>query len=436
MMNGVFFESRRLWLAIGLVATIGASEAIAAGYSPLTPVNDLGIGQFKGKVQFLAMRRHYLESQGGLDAAAGTIALTLDYASPSFSGISLAMQGIACPQLFEAGSHPNPLGQGYQVFNDEFYALNNAFLQVDFAAFGIEGTKLKVGRQPLNTDFFQPYAIRQKAQAIEGAVFETAALPMVALKVGYFGKYSNWSTRDNSDMVGGNDAAYSYDFEKVSDALGLGYDTDGVFFVSADLKLVPNVPITVYDMMLLDAMNVIGLKASTTVGMATPKLHVIMEQDAGDFNKNTGATIDAMLVDMAVKLAFGKTAVEPGFMMVPGDKPENTFNAPFRTSLTADPLLLWWPRVFNAGANTAYVKATSKLGKLSLYGIYAMTMHDDTTGGGATDQEVDVVIGYPLADGLTTAIKAGYGDRNNDASKGGGADASTIDTRLFVTWTF
>lgn len=432
--------SRRLWLATGLVALVGLTEATFALSSPLAPLNDAGFGTFNGKLQLLAMRRHYLESQGGLDAAAGTIALTLDWKSPDMAGFSLGVQGIACPQLFEAGSHPaivggTEMGQGWLVFNDAFYALNNAWLQVDFAGLGLEGTTLRVGRQPLNFDFFQPYAIRQKAQAIEGAVLETALVPNVALKIGFFGKYSSWSTRDNADLpAGSNDAVYSYDFETIEDSFGLPYSTGGVLFLTADLKFVEAVPMTVYDMMVSDVMNVIGFKASATVGSFTPKLHVIHESDAGKYADETGGKIDATLLDFGVKIALGKTAVEPGYLMVKGDKPENTFQAPFRTSLTADPLLLWMPRLFNAGANTLYVKATSKLGKLSLYGIYATTSFDDIAGNAATDSEVDAVIGYPLLDGLTATVKAGYGSRNNDPASG--PDASTIDTRLFVTWSF
>jgi len=426
-------------LAALLALGVGLPSALAG---PLDALNEAGFGHFDGKLQLLAMRRQFLESGGGLDASAGTLALTLGYETPAFHGLSLGVEGIACPQLFEAGSHPavvggEELGQGWWILNDGFHSLEHAYLDVDFSDFGLEGTKMRVGRQPLAIDFFPAYPIRQKAQAIEGLVLETGLVPGVGLKAGFFSKFSSWSTRDNGDLpAGSNDAALSAEFESVSEVLGLPYDSDGTLFVSADLKPAPALALTVYDVLLQDIMNVIGLKAAFAAGPATLKLHAILESSAGKFEDETGGKIDATLLDAAVAFKLGPAALEPGYLMVAGDKAENNFQAPFRTSLVADPLLLWYPRIFSAGAGSLYLKATSKLGAWSLYGLYVRTSHDDSTGGGATDQEVNVVVGHPLVAGVTATVKLGYGDRDNDGANGGGPDASAIDTRLFLTWTF
>jgi hypothetical protein len=411
-------------VALPLLALALATPPARAG--ALDPVNGLGIGTFGGQLQLLAMRRQFMEPAPNVDAASGTLALTLDYATPALKGLSLGVEGIGCVQLFEGGSLDHPNGQAWYILNKDFQTLQHAYLQADLGEFGLKGSVLRVGRQPLNLDFFPSYAIRQKAQAIQGATLTLGVLPKVSVTVGHFTHFSTWSPRDKTD-------ALSVQFEKIADAVGAGYDTDGATFVSADLGLVPGTPITVYDLLLHDLTNTMGVKASHAFKLGekltlTPKAHLILQGDTGKLSDV--ATVDATVIDLALQAKLGATTLEPGLLMTGGDKAENSLNVPFRTSLTADPLLLWYARVFLGGAQTTYLKATGAVGKLKLTAMLAQTTHQDWVDGGATDGEANVVLSYPLTKTLTTAIKAGYGDQAKKTS----ADKSASDLRLFVTW--
>jgi hypothetical protein len=411
-----------LAMALALPGTIQGSL--------LDPINALGIGEWKGQVQLLAMRRHYLESGDGLgdglDAASGTAALTLDWLSPQWRGLRLGAQGISCPQLFEAGSHPNPRGQGWQVLNGDFHLLNHAYLQADLGHWGLAGATLRLGRQPLKADFFQPYYIRQKTQALEGAVLEADLTALAGnpaqLQVGWLRSFSSWSPRDESPRLG-------FRFETLEDYSGVPEAGDGLF-VNLRLQPLYGLELSIYDWLLADWFNVMGARAALGLGPTTLKLHAMLQGDHGSYGDQTGDEIAANLVDLALAFKLGGAALEPGIVLLGGDAGKGDLHLPFRSSLTADPLLIWMPRVFSGGSTTLYCKATGRLGKLSLYGIYARTSTDDAVGGGATDQELNLVVGHPLPAGWNASIKLGYGDRDNQGSP----DASTIDTRLFLTW--
>ena len=87
---------------------------------------------------------------------------------------------------------------------------------------------------------------------------------------------------------------------------------------------------------------------------------------------------------------------------------------------------------YNGGADTAYLKATTKINNTVLYGLYNFTWQDhDRSPFDA--QELNVVVKQIITDDFAVCLKAGvaYCD-----GKKGTEDLTATDTRLFVTYTF
>jgi hypothetical protein len=121
--------------------------------------------------------------------------------------------------------------------------------------------------------------------------------------------------------------------------------------------------------------------------------------------------------------------MEPGFFSVHGDNllfQETTtgINHPLGSSM------MIYPKMFNGGADTYYLKATTKIGKTALYALYNYTTHEVSKFDG---QELNVVIKQPIGDRLSVSLKVGAGYLNyNDGTE----NTFATDTRLFVTYNF
>ncbi|MDH3981750.1 MAG: hypothetical protein OES84_02490, partial [Kiritimatiellaceae bacterium] len=92
---------------------------------------------------------------------------------------------------------------------------------------------------------------------------------------------------------------------------------------------------------------------------------------------------------------------------------------------------------FNAGANTLYVKASTKLEstKTELYGLYNYTFNDSDKSNLRQGQELNLVASQPVPkiDNLTVALKVGIGTQDGI---NGTTDNLATDSRLFLTYTF
>lgn len=87
---------------------------------------------------------------------------------------------------------------------------------------------------------------------------------------------------------------------------------------------------------------------------------------------------------------------------------------------------------FNGESDTAYLKASTKIGKTGLYALYNYTWQEHSKN--AYDgQELNIVIKQPINDRLSVSLKVGAGYRDRTDAKD---DTFATDTRLFVTYNF
>jgi hypothetical protein len=173
----------------------------------------------------------------------------------------------------------------------------------------------------------------------------------------------------------------------------------------------------------------IGTRAKLNVAEKSALLgYYRHENDVG-----AAASRNSDMYGLSVQQKVGKTTLETGYFGVSGNTLRfNELTTGLNHALGAS--LMVYSGQFNGGADTAYLKAVTKVGSTILYGLYNYTWHDhDKTP--FNGQEFNVVVKQPIVENLTIAFKGGIGHRT---SKGPDAidNTTAIDTRLFLTYIF
>ncbi len=380
-----------------------------------------GFGRVSGKVQSLLMHR---DIDGAGHATSGTLAGTLGYRSPEWGGLFVGGQYLYNWLLFEDGCRK--VGEpGYWLSNDEFGVLNEAYAGFNFEAVGWSGAELRVGRQVLNYDFAPTYNIRQKDQSYEGIVLTTRPAAGFTLDLGWFHRFSSWSSRD------GGPSTWRANFIDVEDRVGVPYGSSGFYFVSAGCKPCEGVDLGFYDFYGDDLFNVSGLKAAWTFGCGRGDLtlrgHWAHQRDVGRMDRDGLGGISSNAIEGGIDYTLEGLTLSTGVVLIRGDD----FQTPFRTSFTIDTELLWYTMQFQGDTSSAYLKGVYQWRDWMFYAMYVASDHR----GGRLCQEIDLVVKYSFAKGAYTAVKAGYGDRRFPAAMGGGG-SNALDLRWFCGWTF
>lgn len=411
------------------VATLGISICHqAAGSAPeggggsiFERWEETGYGRFSGKLQGLLMHR---DIDGAGHATSGTLAGTLNYRSPDWNGLYLGGQYIYSWLLFEDGCRKIS-GPAYWLSNDEFGVLNEAHVGFDFGAIGLEGAELKVGRQVLNYDFAPTYNIRQKDQSYEGVVLTTTPCENFTLDLGWFRRFSSWASRE------GGPSTWRADFIDVEERVGVPYESNGFFFVSAGYSPCEEVQLGFYDFYGDELFNVSGLKGAWTFGCGpgdvTLRGHWAHQRDVGRMDRDGLGNISSNAIELGGDYAIDGLTLSTGVVLIRGDD----FQTPFRTSFTIDTELLWYTMQFEGDTSSAYLKGIYKWEDWMFYAMYVASDHR----GGRLCQEIDVVVKYTFDCGVYTSVKAGYGDRRFPAAMGKGR-MNALDLRWFCGWTF
>jgi len=233
----------------------------------LQPLNDLGIGEFSGRLQLFLMRRDWETGSPDGDASSGSLALTLDYESAQAGPLSAGFQFMYVGRLFESGSLDPARGADWTLNNGNFTILNEAYLNLSLEPLGLTDSNIRVGRQVLNLDFAPSYQIRQKEQSYEGVFATIAAGDSLRLDAGHIERFSSWGSRDDT----GNDYL-EYGFVEVEDVekrYGVDYSTAGMQFVSLNYTGLSNTALTVYDFHGQDLYNTLGAKIDTSISWFT-----------------------------------------------------------------------------------------------------------------------------------------------------------------------
>ncbi|MCC7300760.1 MAG: hypothetical protein IT583_06750, partial [Verrucomicrobia bacterium] len=257
-----------------------------------------------------------------------------------------------------------------------------------------------------------------KPRSLEAVLLTTKDIPHTGLTVGHADRLSNW--QDDEDK---------WRFKNIEDTLGTtNYATRGVSWVEAVNNSITNLEVAVYDAYAYDIANVAGGRVKYTVCDGTA-LNGYYRHES-DVGRGTDRTSD--MYGASVQQKVGGVTLEPGVLSIHGDSllfEENRtgINHPLGSSM------MIYSGIFNGGADNYYLKATTKIGKTSLYALYNYTCQDVVTKGMKDGQELDFVVKQPITDRFTVALKVGAGYRD---SKSAADDTVATDARLFVTYDF
>jgi len=386
------------------IATAVLSTSIIASAGPVAAVPEVAekkdYGTFSGRVQNLSMYRD-LELPGKGYGYNSTLGLVLEYTSPEFGGFDLGLAYNYAFTLFEGGK-PALLA------NDDINVLNEAWLRYSFG-----GSEIIAGRKVYNGEVFRADDYRQKSRSIEALQFTTKAIPDTTLTFGHAVRMSNWI-----------DAGDRWDFNDFGDVFGTGYDTDGVTWAEAVYTGFDGWEITLFDSYAWDVANLIGTRIQYDINDDARLIGYYRHEN--DVGRAMSRQSDAYGLSYQQKV--GNFTIEPGFFAVHGanlrfQEMTTGINHPLGASM------IICSCQFDGGARTAYIKATTKVGKVTLYGLYNYTWHDKNRFDG---QEANLVVKYPVTDCFTICFKGGVGYRDWK-----GADNTTsVDGRLFATYTF
>jgi len=391
--------------------TIGALVLGASMAAPAEPadsifksLNDKGYGTFSGRIQSLSMYRDIeLKSQYGYNS---TLEALLAYTSPEFGGFDLGLAYNYAFTVFEGG-HPGLLS------NDDINVLNEAWLRYSFEAAGLDDTHLLAGRKIVDSEVFRADDFRQKSRSVEGLQFTTKAIPDTTLALGHAIRMSNWI-----------DAGDRWDFNDFGDVFGTGYDTNGITWAEAVYTGFNGWEISLFDSYAWDVANLIGTRIQYKFCEEAKLVGYFRHEN--DVGRASSRHSDAWGLSYIQKV--GNFTLEPGFFAVHGsDLQFQELTTGINHPLGASMIICSCQ--FFGGAQTAYLKATTKVGKTTLYCLYNYTWHDKNPFDG---QEVNFVVSYPVTDHFTVCFKGGVGYRDWE----GRDDTTSVDGRLFLTYKF
>ena len=392
-----------LILAAAMVASLASAESV------LKPFNDKGYGTFSGRVQSLSMYRDYSDNGLG-NGANSTLGFVLGYTSPEFAGFDAGLAYNFAGELFENNNSG-------LLANDDIHILNEGWVRAQLGT--LTNTTALIGRKINNGEIFRADDFRQKARSIETIQSTSTDHPDHRYTVGHAIRMSNWiQRRDRWDFN---------DFGDVFSEPGnpVGYDTDGVTWAEAVVSRVQGLEIALFDAYAWDVANLIGTRAKWDIAEKSALLGYYRHEN--DVGKAASRNSDAFGLSFQQKV--GDITLEPGFFSVHGST-LRFHEATTGINHALGSSMMIYSGQFNGGADTAYLKAVTKLGKTTLYGLYNYTWQSN----GLFDkgQELNLVVKQQILDNLSVAVKGGIGYR--DMKNGGNTTAT--DARLFLTYTF
>ena len=392
----------------------------AASDSLLKPVNDLGYGTWALRAQTLSMYRDYEGIAGAKNVGNGystTLGWKLDYSTPEWEGLTAGFSYIHVDVLHTGGGRYSSNGEGL-LSNGDVNELNEFWLKYNLGALGLSNTFVKVGRQVLNGEVLRKDEFRQKPRSFEAAIIETREIPDTVVTVGHAERISNvWDNGLDSQ------------FRDLEDVLGSTNEAHGVTWVEAVYTGITNLEVAVYDAYAHDIANIFGGRIKYNLCEKT----AVNGYYRHEGNVGGGAQHRSNMYGASIQQKLGDVTVEPGFLSISGDdllfsELGTGINHPLGSSM------MIYGSIFNGGADTYYLKATTKIDQTVLYALYTYTTHDRLIGKSSYNgHELNFVAKQALTDRLTVALKVGVGVRDGH---GGTADTTATDARLFVTYNF
>ena len=393
-------------IALILSVVMAMTASLAQAESIMKPFNEKGYGTVSGRLQFLGMYRDYENVKNGNASTMGGI---LGYHTPTWSGLDAGLAYNYAGTVYDGGNSS-------LVANDNIHVLNEAWVRFTASTAGLAGTTLTVGRKINNGEVFRADDYRQKSRSIQAIQFETRNIPDTTLVVGHADKLSNWI-----------DSGTRWEFNDLGNVFGVGYHTDGITWGEAVYTGIEKLDVALFNAYAWDVSNLVGTRVQYHASDTTS--YILYYRHENDVGKAASQNTNAYGLSLEQKVR-GVT-VEPGYFGVRGD------NLRFQETTTGinHPLgvsMMIYPSMFAGGADTAYLKVSTKIHQTVLYALYNYTWQDKPAYN-YDGQELDLVAKQSLIDNLSVAFKFGVGYRN---AKNGGNNTTATDTRLFLTYVF
>jgi hypothetical protein len=376
---------------------------------------DKKYGTIKGRVQTISMWRDYDQSNPKSNYS-HSLGLQLDYLSPDLAGFTLgaSYSGVG---VVDAGDINGANPGEARISNGRVNVLNEGYLQYRFSALNASNTTVVVGRKADNGEVFQYTEARQKKRSLEGLFIETKDISNMRIKMGHTWKLSNiYGTGDN------------WDFNDFGDVFGAGYDTEGVTWVETVYTGIENLNVSLFNAYAWDVANLIGTRAKYSLSDTTAiEASYRNEKDVG---KAANHNADAFSLALIQKM--GTVTLEAGYFGVHGAKGSKLHFEENTTGINhaLGSSLMIATAHFAGGSDTAYLKATTKIKKTTLYGLLNATWHKNQAYAHA--QELNLVVKQDVTDSFSVCFKGGIAQQQ----MGSGSDQNLMDARLFITYNF
>lgn len=347
-----------------------------------------------GRVRSLSMARDY-EGKGSGENS--TLGLMVHAEGELSRQVSAGATYIYAEEVYAKG-------QSDMLSNNDFHLLNEAWLRFE----GPQGMTGRAGRIISNGEIFREDDSRQKPRAVEALTFSREGLTLGhALRMSHY-------------LQSGD----RWDFNPFDEVFRVGDESEGVSWVEGCFPLSRELEIGMYDAVAWRISNLTGSRVQWTVCDSLTVLgYLRWEKGLEDQQAHSSETYG-----ISLQKSWGKLKLEPGFLSVHGDKmlfQETTTG--FNHALASCMIIYACP--FDGGADTFYLKATSKLGHTGLYLLGMYSRHDQQP---FDAEEVNLVLKHPLGRRVDLACKVGLGYRENDQA----ANTTASDLRLFVTCVF
>jgi hypothetical protein len=368
-------------------------------------------GTISGRVRYLSMVRDYENRTPAESVYGHSLGLQLGYYSPEIHGFDLGVTYNFAGSLDASDDSDHG---GDLISNGNFSILNEAYARYRFSEVGLTNSTVWAGRKIMNSEIFTRSDSRQKCRSVEGVAFESSDLPSTRLLVGHALRMSN--------IYGRTDI---WDFNDFGDVLKAGYDTDGVTLGELVYTGVPKAEVAVYNGYAWDICNLAGTRGKFTLQENTHLLTYYRNESS--VGRASGQNSDAFGLSLQQKA--GRVQLEGGGFSVHGDNLRFMATSTGFNHALASALIIY-TNPCNGGADTAYFKATTKVGKVSLYGLYMYTWHDRQV---YDAQELNLIAKYPLTDSVLLQFKGGVGYRD---TTDGSDNTTATDFRFFLTYSF
>jgi hypothetical protein len=383
------------------------TASLASAGSVLQPFNDKGYGTVSGRVQFLGMHRNF---DNGNNGHASTLGGILGYIAPQWRGLDAGLAYNYAGTVEDGGSNP------HLPANDDIHILNEAWARFTPSTAGLSETSIVAGRRISNAEVFRADDFRQKSRSIQAIQIETNDIRDTALTIGHASQLSNWI-----------DSGTRWEFNDFGNVFGVGYHTDGLTWAEGVYTGIANTEVALFDAYAWDVSNLAGTRVKYNASDSTSL--ILYYRHENDVGKAESQNTNAYGISVAKKL--GTVNVEPGYFGVHGDDlnfQETTtgINHPLGSSM------IIYPSMFAGGADTVYLKVTTKIRQTALYALYNYTWQDKPSYN-YDGQELDLVAKQTLLENLFVALKFGIGHRDG---KHGANNTTATDTRLFLTYLF